>query len=107
MEQFRLSCVDGETAAEALMPIEKNGSLVDPVDAQIGGDADIDGIAQTLTSDDINAVLMSSQPTELRLESLKAMRAEIEARSHADFGNDMAPLLDDIDAAIAQLASRI
>ena len=72
------------------MPIDKNGSLIDPVDAQVGGDADIDGIAQTLTADDINAVLMSPQPTEQRLKSLKAMRAEIEARSHADFGNDMA-----------------
>ena len=86
------------------MPIDKNGSLIDPVDAQVGGDADIDGIAQTLTADDINAVLMSPQPTEQRLESQKAMRAEIEARSHADFGNDMAPLLGDIDAAISKLA---
>ncbi|MCO6407797.1 MULTISPECIES: hypothetical protein [Hoeflea] len=88
------------------MPTDKNGSPIDPVDAQIGGDGDIDGIAQTLTADDINAVLMSPQPAEQRLESLKAMRAEIEARSHADFGNDMGPLLDDIDAAIAQLSSR-
>lgn len=89
------------------MPIEKTSSTVDPVDAQVGGDADIDGIAQTLTADDINAVLMSQQPTEQRLETLKAMRAEIETRSHADFGNDMAPLLGDIDAAISQLATRI
>ncbi|MEM5491948.1 hypothetical protein [Hoeflea sp. AS16] len=88
------------------MPIEKNGSIVDPVDVQIGGDADIDGIAQTLTADDINAVLMSPQSMDQRLETLKAMRAEIEARSHADFGNDMAPLLDDIDAAIATLSER-
>ena len=73
----------------------------------MGGDADIDGIAQTLTADDINAVLMSPQPTERRLESLKAMRAEIEARSHADFGNDMAQLLGDIDAAISKLATPI
>lgn len=89
------------------MPIEKNGSLIDPVDAQVGGDGDIDGIAQTLNSDDINAVLMSPQPMEWRLESLKAMRVEIEARSHADFGNDMEALLAEIDAAIARLASRI
>ena len=40
------------------MPVEKNGSIVDPVDAQIGGDADVDGIGQTLTADDINAVLL-------------------------------------------------
>lgn len=89
------------------MPTDKNGSIVDPVDAQVGGDADIDGIAQTLTADDINAVLLSPQSMDQRLETLKAMRAEIEARSHADFGNDMAPLLDEIDAAIETLSGRV
>ncbi|MGJ8570105.1 MAG: hypothetical protein ACSHXI_05300 [Hoeflea sp.] len=86
------------------MPVEKNASIIDPVDAQIGGDADIDGIAQTITVDDINAVLMSPQSVDQRLETLKSMRSELEARSHADFGNDMAPLINDIDAAIDQLS---
>lgn len=89
------------------MPIEKNSSFIDPVDVQIGGDADTDGIAQTLTADDINAVLMSPKPVDERLEILKSMRSELEARSHADFGNDMAPLINDIDAAIDQLSTRI
>jgi len=89
------------------MPIEKTSSIIDPVDAQIGGDADIDGIAQTLTADDINAVLLSPQSVDQRLETLKSMRSELEARSHADFGNEMAPLINDIDAAIDQLAPRI
>ena len=88
------------------MPIEKNGSIIDPVDAQVGGDADIEGIAQTITADDINAVLMSSQPAVQRLEALKTMRSELEARSHADFGNEMAPLINDIDAAIDQLTQQ-
>jgi hypothetical protein len=89
------------------MPVEKHDSIIDPVDAQVGGDADIGGIAQTITADDINAVLMSQQSSDQRLETLKAMRAELEARSHADFGNEMAPLIDDIDAAIDQLSNRL
>jgi len=89
------------------MPIEKASSIIDPVDAQIGGDADIDGISQTLTADDVNAVLLSPQSVDQRLETLKSMRSELEARSHADFGNEMAPLINDIDAAIDQLAPRI
>ncbi|SOE08681.1 hypothetical protein SAMN05877838_0410 [Hoeflea halophila] len=89
------------------MPVEKNSSFIDPVDVQIGGDADTDGIAQTLTADDIDAVLMSPRPVDQRLETLKSMRSELEARSHADFGNDMAPLIEEIDSAIAQLSTRI
>ncbi|MEM5472382.1 hypothetical protein WNZ14_11650 [Hoeflea sp. AS60] len=89
------------------MPIEKHSSMIDPVDAQVGGDADIDGIAQTITADDINAVLLSQQSTDQRLETLKAMRGELEARSHADFGNEMTPLIDDIDGAIDQLSKQL
>lgn len=89
------------------MPVEKHDSIIDPFDAQVGGDADIGGIAQTITADDINAVLMSQQSSDQRLETLKAMRVELEARSHADFGNEMAPLVDDIDAAIDQLSKQL
>lgn len=88
------------------MPVEMNDSMIDPVDAQVGGDADIDGIAQTITADDINAVLLSPQPGEKRLEALRSMRSELEARSHADFGEEMAPLINDLDAAIEQLSER-
>lgn len=88
------------------MPVEKNGSIVEPVDVQIGGDADFEGIAQTITADDINAVLLSDQSVDQRLEALKSMRSELEARANADFGNDMAPLINDLDAAIDQLSVR-
>lgn len=88
------------------MPVMKNGSMIDPVDAQVGGDADIGGIAQTITSDDIDAVLMAPSPADERLEILKAMRSELEARSNADFGYDIAPLINQIDASIALLSMR-
>ncbi|WP_052161559.1 hypothetical protein [Hoeflea sp. BAL378] len=86
------------------MPVRKHSSDIDPVDVQIGGDADLDGIAQTITSDDIDAVLMSPAPVAERLESLKAMRDELEARSHADRGNEMQPLISQIDGGIALLS---
>lgn len=88
------------------MPVRKNSSNIDPVDVQVGGDADLSGIAQTITPDDIDAVLMSPSPIEDRLESLKAMRGELEARSHADRGSEMAPLISQIDAGIALLSMR-
>ncbi|MDP2122410.1 MAG: hypothetical protein Q8S27_05965 [Hoeflea sp.] len=88
------------------MPLMKNGSIIDPVDAEVGGDDDIGGIAQTITSDDIDAILMSPSPVDERLEALRAMRSELEARSHADRGNDIAPLINQIDAAIALLSMR-
>ncbi len=89
------------------MPVMKNGTIVDPVDAQVGGDADLDGIAQTITADDINAVLLSSQSIDQRLEALKAMRGELEARAHIDHGGEMRPLVDELDAAIEQLSQRL
>lgn len=86
------------------MATMKTESIVDPLDAQVGGDADINGIAQTLTLDDIQAVLLSPAPVEERLEMLKNMRDELEARSHADFGGDISPLISEIDRAVAQLS---
>tara|TARA_R110002020_G_scaffold34066_26_gene103782 strand:+ start:51944 stop:52213 length:270 start_codon:yes stop_codon:yes gene_type:complete len=88
------------------MPVMKNGSMIDPVDAQVGGDGDIDGIAQTITGDDIDTVLMSPSPVEQRIDTLREMRVELEARSHADRGGEIAPLLNQLDAAIALLSMR-
>ena len=85
------------------MPVMKNGSMIDPVDAQVGGDGDIDGIAQTITGDDIDTVLMSPSPVEQRIDTLREM---LEARSHADRGGEIAPLLNQLDAAIALLSMR-
>ncbi|MCY0095544.1 hypothetical protein [Hoeflea ulvae] len=89
------------------MPTMMNSSIFDPVSAQVGGDADMDGIAQTITADDINTVLMSARPVDQRLYVLRSMRDELEDRSHADFGNDMQPLIDQIDGAIDQLSRQM
>lgn len=85
------------------MATTKPGSRVEPIHLQVGGDADIGGIAQTITSQDIDALLVADAPVDERLEALKAMRSELEARLAADRGNEIAPLIDEVDAAIAQL----
>ncbi|AKI00135.1 hypothetical protein IMCC20628_01418 [Hoeflea sp. IMCC20628] len=89
------------------MPAMKNGSIFDPVDTQVGGDADIDGIAQTITADDINTVLMSPRSVDQRIYVLRSMRDELEARSHADFGGDMDPLVAEINGALEQLSPQM
>lgn len=86
------------------MSIMKTPNRSDPMHMQVGGDADIDGIAQTITSQDIQALLVSDAPVDERLQALKGIRAELEARLAADMGNEMAPVLQEADAAIAQLA---
>ena len=88
------------------MPVMKHESMIDPVDAQVGGDADIDGIAQTITADDIDTILTTPAPVAQRLDVLQSMRNELTARSHADRGHEVATLLNQIDAAIAVLSMR-
>ncbi|TCD15079.1 hypothetical protein [Oricola cellulosilytica] len=85
------------------MATRKQDTVVDPVDVQIGGDADFDGIAQTITSDDIQAILISSEPIETRREQLQAVKAELQARKSADRGGEFDPLLDEVEGAIETL----
>lgn len=84
--------------------MNNNDNPIDPIDVQVGGDADPGGIAQTITSEDIQALLLSPDPVDTRLEALKQMRAELEARAAADRGEEFAPLIAEIDDAITQLS---
>lgn len=81
-----------------------NDNPVDPIDVQIGGDADPGGLAQPITAEDVQAILMSPEPVERRLDTLKQMRGEIEARASADRGGEFGSLLAEIDDAIAELS---
>lgn len=87
------------------MAIDNNDNRIDPIDVQVGGDADPGGIAQTITSEDVQALLLSPDPVDTRLEGLKQMRGELEARAAADRGNEFGPLIAEIDDAIAQLSA--
>lgn len=80
-----------------------NSNRIDPVDAQIGGDADIGGIAKTITVDDVRTTLLDTAPVQERIALLNDMRREIAARDNADRGNDHQALLAEIDHALATL----
>ena len=82
-------------------------SKVNARNADIGGDGDIEGIAQTIGPAVIEAVLMSEAPTADRLAALQGMKRELEARSHADFGDDLAVLIADVDHAIMVLHDKV
>lgn len=73
------------------------------IDADVGDDADIDGLAQTLNSHEIQAVAISSVPLGERLRTLLHMRHELKRRVSTDRGSDLAPLIDDVDHALDSL----
>ena len=87
--------------------VNKDANIVEPVDAQIGGDADFPGISQTMTLDDIKAVTFSQQPLETRRQQLKQMQEEISARQSADGGGDMDVLAVELERALALLEEPI
>lgn len=86
------------------MTIQNNKpDFVDALRASVGGDADIGGIAQTITSDDIDAVLYSTQPLEVRKQSLLEMKHNLETRQSADKGDDVQIFLEMVNEALAKL----
>ncbi|MEL6288777.1 MAG: hypothetical protein AAFQ42_08305 [Pseudomonadota bacterium] len=82
---------------------EIDSNHVRPLDAEVGGDADIPGIAQTITVDDVNAILYANLPTDDRRAQLMALKHEFGARMTADGGNDMQAVADEIERALATL----
>ena len=82
--------------------IDEN-EIANPVDMSAGGDADMPGIAQPVTSDDIQAILASPFPLEERRQRLIQIRNDLQSRSHADGSNDMALLLEEVEGAIDTL----
>lgn len=74
-----------------------------PLDTEIGGDGDIGGIAQRITEDDIQAIVVSDKPIEQRREALKNLHARVEARERADGGDDMSALRQSIEGALHSL----
>lgn len=83
--------------------MKKNDAATNPIDAAVGGDADPAGIAQTITTEDIRATLISTRPVEDRLAALEGMKRQLQARANADRGGDITPLIADIDNALNTL----
>tara|TARA_R110002074_G_scaffold63236_2_gene151880 strand:- start:491 stop:847 length:357 start_codon:yes stop_codon:yes gene_type:complete len=85
------------------MATRESSNVVDPIDVQIGGDGDSSGMGRSLTVDDLNALLYSSEPLETRRAQLLELRDELRARVNIDLGNDYDALLGSVEDALAQL----
>lgn len=72
-------------------------------DTEIGGDADAPGIAKPITYDDIQAIVISDAPVEMRRRELNDLLARLESGEHIDLGNDMEALADTIRQALSEL----
>lgn len=67
--------------------------------------ADVEKTAHAISSQEIKALMVSEEPVDMRLDALKGMKTELEARLSADHGEDLAPLIEEIDNAIDSLSS--
>ena len=74
-----------------------------PVDQMVGGDGDMPGLSQPVTTDDIQDILMSDAPLEDRKQRLLGMRHDMEARAAGDLGGEFEPIIAEIDGALATL----
>lgn len=85
--------------------IDTGGSPL-AVEFDVGGDDDMPGLAQPLTSDDIDALLSSTRgsATEKR-HLLGQIRDDLEARRGMDLSGDMEVLIQRIDDALATLSA--
>lgn len=75
----------------------------DPIDAKPGDSKDVEQTALTISSGEIAAAEISEGTREERIERLKRMKADLEARMEGEEGSKLSPLRDEIDRALARL----
>jgi hypothetical protein len=81
---------------------------VRPVDMEIGGDDDMPGIAQELTTDDIDDLALDSDsPIEERRARLIEIRDELRTRRASDMLGDQAALLDYVEDRLADIGAPV
>jgi hypothetical protein len=85
---------------------QHNGEDVRPVDMEVGGDDDTPGIAQELTTDDIDDVAFDTTISVAdRREELMGLLAEIRTRRASDYTGDMTEILGHLEDRIATLSN--
>lgn len=89
------------------MPRQQHGSdEVRPVDMDVGGDDDMPGISQELTTDDIDDVAFDTSISVAdRREELMGLLAEIRTRRAGDFMGDMSQIESHLEDRIASLSN--
>jgi hypothetical protein len=79
---------------------------VRPIDMEIGGDDDMPGISQELTTDDIDDVAFDTTISVAdRREQLMGLMAEIRTRRASDYMGDMSEIIDHLEDRIAALSN--
>lgn len=74
------------------------------VDTQLGGDAAMPGLANSVTADEITDIYSNPQrPVAERQEALQHLRQEMIARASADLRDDSKALIAKIDEGLAYL----
>jgi hypothetical protein len=77
----------------------------DPIDAEPGDRKDVEQTALTITPGEIAAAEISEGTREERIDRLERMKRDIEERMMGEEGDELAPLRDEIDRALARLRS--
>jgi hypothetical protein len=89
------------------MPRQQHHSdEVRPVDMEVGGDDDMPGISQELTTDDIDDVAFdTSLSVADRREELMGLLAELRTRRASDYMGDMSEIINHLQDRIAALSN--
>jgi hypothetical protein len=88
------------------MPRPHQGEDVRPVDIEVGDDGDSPGIAQELTTDDIDDIAFDTYLSVAeRRRQLMGLLEEIRARRSGDFMGDMEELASHVRDRIASLSN--
>jgi hypothetical protein len=81
---------------------------VRPVDIEVGDDGDMPGIAQELTTDDIDDIALDSYlSVRERRRQLMGLLEEVRARTSSDFMGDMEEISSHIRDRIASLGNPV
>lgn len=70
------------------------------LDTQLGGDAGTPGLAQPITLDEVQDILMSNRPEQARRDSLNDIRRTLMARQSADTEAGFDDLIAEVDRAL-------
>ncbi|MEO1987171.1 MAG: hypothetical protein ABGX47_11060 [Martelella sp.] len=72
-----------------------------PLQSPVGGEADVESVAEEITSRQISAQTYGGDPAIERRDRLKDIIAELEARVEASSrGEDLAPLLEEARSSL-------
>ena len=90
------------------MSTNRHNEEVRAVDMEVGGDDDTPGIAQELTTDDIDDIVFDANLSlGERRERLMELRDELDARRSGDFMGDMNELMEHLNDRLASLGNRM